>query len=366
MNTGRVGGPEDDERSKKVRIQHSSAIVKGDRRGHDRVGARTPTSATWSPLGAGHRRGGHRHPPAAAALRGDRPQGGVRRGLVRLKDARAEFLSKFPSLSAEIVDSVHVEGVARPARIRVRVGPRPHSSAFWTRRTVRGDAARLPRGRRRVRILAPLARNVARRSRRPDAERLHRGAGSRTAGPSARQARAGDDRAQARGGAGASALHARRGARPRRSARPAARPPASRRAEGRGGRRRPRAGHGQRAARASEPGAARARLLRGTAQPGGGRPRPRATWTSSRKPSTSGARAARSGSSRSARRRRIGCAIYLDGSRPELARGAEDALFLSARGNRLTRARSGGSSPTRTGCATRSPRTCSRAAQTCA
>src|SRR5213595_1247738 len=29
MNTGRVGGPEEDERSKKVRIKHSSAIVKG-------------------------------------------------------------------------------------------------------------------------------------------------------------------------------------------------------------------------------------------------------------------------------------------------------------------------------------------------
>jgi phosphoenolpyruvate carboxykinase (ATP) len=29
MNTGRVGGSDDDERSKKVRIQHSSAIVKG-------------------------------------------------------------------------------------------------------------------------------------------------------------------------------------------------------------------------------------------------------------------------------------------------------------------------------------------------
>ena len=40
MNTGRVGGPEEDERSKKVRIRHSSAIVKGDRRGHDLVGAR--------------------------------------------------------------------------------------------------------------------------------------------------------------------------------------------------------------------------------------------------------------------------------------------------------------------------------------
>ena len=29
MNTGRVGGGDGDERSKKVRIQHSSAIVKG-------------------------------------------------------------------------------------------------------------------------------------------------------------------------------------------------------------------------------------------------------------------------------------------------------------------------------------------------
>ncbi|MBI2237108.1 MAG: hypothetical protein HYU54_01075 [Actinobacteria bacterium] len=29
MNTGRVGGREDDERSKKVKIPHSSAVVKG-------------------------------------------------------------------------------------------------------------------------------------------------------------------------------------------------------------------------------------------------------------------------------------------------------------------------------------------------
>jgi len=29
LNTGRVGGRDEDERSKKVRIQHSSAIVKG-------------------------------------------------------------------------------------------------------------------------------------------------------------------------------------------------------------------------------------------------------------------------------------------------------------------------------------------------
>ena len=31
----------------------------------------------------------------------------VRSAIARLKDARAEFLAKFPSLSAEIVDSVH-------------------------------------------------------------------------------------------------------------------------------------------------------------------------------------------------------------------------------------------------------------------
>jgi len=29
MNTGRVGGPDDDERSKKVRIKHSSAVLQG-------------------------------------------------------------------------------------------------------------------------------------------------------------------------------------------------------------------------------------------------------------------------------------------------------------------------------------------------
>ena len=49
LNTGRVGGPEDDERSKKVRIKHSSAIVKGIAEGTIEW-ERDPTSATSWPL----------------------------------------------------------------------------------------------------------------------------------------------------------------------------------------------------------------------------------------------------------------------------------------------------------------------------
>ena len=60
-----------------------------------------------------------------------------------------------------------------------------------------------------------------------------------------------------------------------------------------------------------------------------------ATSTSSRSTCACAARAARSASSRSARRRRIAVARYLREARPELARGANDALFLSARGRRL-------------------------------
>ena len=60
-------------------------------------------------------------------------------------------------------------------------------------------------------------------------------------------------------------------------------------------------------------------------------------------------------------------ARYLRESRPELARGAEDAFFLSARGRRLDTSTLRRLLPrTRTGCVTRSRRTCSRAAPTCA
>ena len=104
LNTGRVGGPEQDERSKKVRIKHSSAIVKGIAEG----------TIEWE-----------RDPDFGYAVASTVP--GIddievlqprrlyeRTGrldeymqhVTRLKAERAQFLAKFPSLSAEIVAAV--------------------------------------------------------------------------------------------------------------------------------------------------------------------------------------------------------------------------------------------------------------------
>ena len=58
-------------------------------------------------------------------------------------------------------------------------------------------------------------------------------------------------------------------------------------------------------------------------------------WISSRNSCTSTARETRSASFRSARRPRTGSRSTSAGARPQLARGAENALFLSARGRRL-------------------------------
>jgi phosphoenolpyruvate carboxykinase (ATP) len=107
MNTGRVGGPEEDERSKKVKIKHSSAIVKGIAEGTIEwvvdpdfgymVAASVPgiDEADIDVL----------QPRLLYEATGRKEEYDA--GVVQLKDARAEFLSKFPSLSAEIVDSVH-------------------------------------------------------------------------------------------------------------------------------------------------------------------------------------------------------------------------------------------------------------------
>jgi phosphoenolpyruvate carboxykinase (ATP) len=107
MNTGRVGGSEEDDRSKKVKIKHSSAIVKGIAEGTIEwvedpdfgymVAASVPGIA----------------PEDIDILQPQRLYEATGRkqecdeGIARLKDARAEFLAKFPSLSEEIVDSVH-------------------------------------------------------------------------------------------------------------------------------------------------------------------------------------------------------------------------------------------------------------------
>jgi phosphoenolpyruvate carboxykinase (ATP) len=104
LNTGRVGGPEEDERSHKVRIKHSSAIVKGIAEG----------TIEWE-----------RDPDfgylVASAVRGidvldilqprrlyeEQGRRDEYRALVgRFKAERAEFLGKFPSLSEEIVAAV--------------------------------------------------------------------------------------------------------------------------------------------------------------------------------------------------------------------------------------------------------------------
>jgi phosphoenolpyruvate carboxykinase (ATP) len=104
LNTGRVGGPEEDERSKKVRIKHSSAIVKGIAEGTIEwerdpdfgylVAASVPgidDDEVLQPKKLYERTG-----------RSDE----YRSHVELLKAERSDFLSGFASLSREIVDAV--------------------------------------------------------------------------------------------------------------------------------------------------------------------------------------------------------------------------------------------------------------------
>jgi phosphoenolpyruvate carboxykinase (ATP) len=106
MNTGRVGGSEDDERSHKVRIKHSSAIVKGIAEGtiewEDdpdfgyQVAARVPGIEAEDEAVLRPRE-----------LYREQGRGGeYAQSVGRLKEERAEFLGDFPSLSDEIVSAV--------------------------------------------------------------------------------------------------------------------------------------------------------------------------------------------------------------------------------------------------------------------
>jgi len=104
MNTGRVGGPEGDERSRKVRIKHSSAIVKGIAEGTIEwerdpdfgylVASSVPgfdDQLLLQPRKLYEEQG---RTDEYAAL------------VERFKAERAAFLGKFPSLSEEIVAAV--------------------------------------------------------------------------------------------------------------------------------------------------------------------------------------------------------------------------------------------------------------------
>jgi phosphoenolpyruvate carboxykinase (ATP) len=104
LNTGRVGGPEADERSRKVRIKHSSAIVKGVAEGTIEwerdpdfgylVASSVPGIAEADIL-------------QPRRLYEEQGRGDEYRALVeRFKAERAEFLRGFPSLSDEIVAAV--------------------------------------------------------------------------------------------------------------------------------------------------------------------------------------------------------------------------------------------------------------------
>jgi phosphoenolpyruvate carboxykinase (ATP) len=104
LNTGRVGGPEEDERSKKVRIKHSSAIVEGIAEGTIEwepdpdfgylVAASVPGIDDLEVL----------QPRTLYERTGRLDE--YRAHVARLKAERREFLGDFPSLSAEIVAAV--------------------------------------------------------------------------------------------------------------------------------------------------------------------------------------------------------------------------------------------------------------------
>lgn len=106
MNTGRVGGPENDERSKKVRIKHSSAIVKGIAEG----------TIEWETDPDFHYLVASAVPGIDAddldVLQPKRLYEAAGRAedyralAERFKAERAEFLKAFPSLSDEIVAAV--------------------------------------------------------------------------------------------------------------------------------------------------------------------------------------------------------------------------------------------------------------------
>src|ERR671937_668467 len=104
LNTGRVGGADEDERSKKVRIKHSSAIVKAIAEGTIEwerdpdfgylVASSVPGIDDLDVL----------EPRRLYESQGRNDE--YRAHVERLKAERAEFLEAFPSLSEEIVASV--------------------------------------------------------------------------------------------------------------------------------------------------------------------------------------------------------------------------------------------------------------------
>ena len=104
LNTGRVGGPEEDERSKKVRIKHSSAIVKGIAEGTIEW-ERDPDFGYLVASAVPGIDDDEVLQPRKLYERTGRLDD-YREQVQRLKTDRAEFLEAFASLSTEIVEAV--------------------------------------------------------------------------------------------------------------------------------------------------------------------------------------------------------------------------------------------------------------------
>jgi phosphoenolpyruvate carboxykinase (ATP) len=104
MNTGRVGGPEEDDRSKKVRIKHSSAIVEGIAEGTIEWEADPDFGYLVAVSVPGIDDDEILQPRRLYDRTGRLDE--YRAHVQRLKAERAEFLADFPSLSAEIVAAV--------------------------------------------------------------------------------------------------------------------------------------------------------------------------------------------------------------------------------------------------------------------
>jgi phosphoenolpyruvate carboxykinase (ATP) len=104
LNTGRVGGPDEDERSKKVRIKHSSAIVKGI--AEDTIEWERDPNFGYLVAGAvpGIDDDEILQPGKLYERTGRSDE--YREHVERLKAERADFLARFASLSDDIVAAV--------------------------------------------------------------------------------------------------------------------------------------------------------------------------------------------------------------------------------------------------------------------
>jgi hypothetical protein len=110
LNTGRVGGSDDDEGSKKVKIPHSAAVREGHRRRRPSSGSRTPTSLLRG--GDGIPGSTTRAAPAPPAVRTSGPRDEYQEIVERLKSDIAGRLVAAAAGAGHLVLVTEGAGVA--------------------------------------------------------------------------------------------------------------------------------------------------------------------------------------------------------------------------------------------------------------